>query len=340
MQPFRNLIRKLGAAGLLLSAVLLVLPPAFAQSCDSLTGFAKQVCLAQAASSAAGVAGAADKAMKDFTGDPLTTSLSDVVRGDTLPPTVEPKAFDPLLKLERAPNGSFILRTGIFELYAESYSLEPYDQQWARPSGFFPAPIKGRRAKVISDILKYTELHPEVAQATIQNLLGLTVYGTDFEKMPVQTQQAAVRILPRETLLLIKGAAQAKSLEKILLDRLGHKLPKVMQKAADAAAKAEQIDTEHQITATLKDLKTNSDAQQFTASGPRGTWLQMPGGFFIRYLPEGYAKTRLQVIVPEAAMEGVDPKKPLTFDPTQYLAVHAGTPAQRLGITLRPVGGR
>jgi hypothetical protein len=47
--------------------------------------------------------------------------------------------------------------------------------------------------------------------------------------------------------------------------------------------------------------------------------------------------------VPEAAMEGVDPKKPLTFDPTQYLAVHAGSPAQRLGISLVPVpvaGGR
>ena len=65
----------------------------------------------------------------------------------------------------------------------------------------------------------------------------------------------------------------------------------------------------------------------------------MEGGFYVRYLNEGIVRTRLQLIVPEAAMNQADPKKPLTFDPTQYVAVHAGTPAQILGITLRPVGG-
>src|SRR5579871_5896554 len=105
-----SLTQQLTRAGLAIIATLFVIQPAVAQSCDSLTGFAKQVCQAQAASSAAGVAGAADLAMRDFSGDPLTTSLSDVVRGDTLPPTIEPKAFDPLLKLERASDGSFILK--------------------------------------------------------------------------------------------------------------------------------------------------------------------------------------------------------------------------------------
>lgn len=312
---------------------------ASAQSCDSLTGFAKQACVAQAASSASGIGSAADSAMKTFSAAPLTTSLADAVQGDTLPPSVEPKAFDPLLKLPRVPDGSFILKAGIFEAYVQSYSLEPFDQGWGRASAFFPAPIKGRRAKVVSEILKYSELHPDVPQAYIQNLLGLTVYGMDLEKMPAQTQQAAVQILPKETLLLIKGAAQAKSMEKTLLGILGRKVPKPMQQAAGAAATAQQIDNQFGITKTVTDLKTNSESKEFTASGERGTWVQMPGGFFVRYLPEGYAKTRLQVIVPEAAMEGVDPKKPLTFDPTQYLAVHAGTPAQRLGISLRPVAG-
>src|ERR1700739_1903587 len=147
-------------------------------------------------------------------------------------------------KLPRVPDGSFILKTGISEAYVLSYSLEPYDQGWGRASGFFPAPIKGRRAKVISDILKYSELHPDIAQAYIQNLLGLTVYGTDLEKMPAPTQQAAVRILPKETLLLIKGAAQAKSLEKTLRGRRGRNSPKPMQQAAEAAATAQQIDNQ------------------------------------------------------------------------------------------------
>ncbi len=335
-----NSVTKLiNPAGLAIIAVLLAVHPAFAQSCDSLTGFAKQACVAQAASSASGIAGAADSAMKTFTGAPLATSLADAIQGETLPSSVEPKAFDPLLKLARVPGGAFILKAGIYEAYVQSYSLEPYDQGWGRASAFFPAPIKGRRAKVISDILKYSELHPDVPQAYIQNLLGLTVYGTDLEKMPAQTQQAAAQILPKETLLLIKGAAQAKSLEKTLLGVLGRHAPKGVQEVAGAVATAQAIDNQYGITKTAGDLKTNLESKEFTASGERGAWVQMPGGFYVRYLPEGYAKTRLQVIVPEAAMEHVDPNKPLTFDPTQYLAVHAGTPAQRLGISLRPAAG-
>jgi hypothetical protein len=319
------------------------LPPAFAQSCDSLTGFAKQACMAQAAGSASAIGSAADSAMKAFNAVPLSTSLADAIQGDTLPPSVEPKAFDPLLKLPRVTDGSFILKAGIFEAYVLSYSLEPYDQNWGRPSAFFPAPIKGRRAKVISEILKYSELHPDVPQAYIQNLLGLTVLGTDLEKMPALTQQAAARILPRETLLLLKGSAEAIKVRDTLIRILGRKMPKGVQQTAEAATKVQQIGDQYGITKTAAELKTNSESKEFTASGERGTWVQMPGGFFLRYLPEGYARTRLQVIVPEAAMEGVDPKKPLTFDPTQYLAVHAGSPAQRLGISLVPVpvaGGR
>jgi hypothetical protein len=329
--------------GCVVIAVALLIQSAFAQSCDSLTGFAKQACVAQAAGSASAIGSAADSAMKAFNAVPLSTSLADAVQGDTLPPSVEPKAFDPLLKLTRVPDGSFILKAGIFEAYVLSYSLEPYDQGWGRASAFFPAPIKGRRAKVISDILKYSELHPDVPQMYVQNLLGLTVYGTDLEKMPAPTQQAAARILPKETLLLLKGSAEAKKLRDILLGTLGKKLPKPMQQTAEAATKIQQLSDRYGISKTAAELKTNSESKEFTASGERGTWVQMPGGYFIRYLPEGYAKTRLQVIVPEAAMEGVDPKKPLTFDPTQYLAVHAGSPAQRLGISLVPVpvaGGR
>jgi hypothetical protein len=56
----------------------------------------------------------------------------------------------------------------------------------------------------------------------------------------------------------------------------------------------------------------------------------------VRYLPDGYMKTRLQVMVPDEAIAQADPKSPLTFDPTQYLAVLGQAPSERIGITLRP----
>lgn len=273
---------------------------------------------------------------------PLTTSLSDAIHLETLPPSLDPKEFAPLLKLERV-NGAFILKTGVYEAVLESYTLAFYDDHALRSSAFFPAPIKGSRAKVIADILKYAELHPDVPQPLIQNLLSYTVNGTDLQKMPPQTQQAAKKLLPKETLAKLRGAVQARVVENKILILLGRKVGKDAKTATDitgAIATAKEIDQTYGVTTTLKDMKSGSGT--FAAgSTERGAWVQMEGGFYVRYLNDGIVRTRLQVIVPEAAMEQhTDPKKPLTFDPTQYVAVHAGTPAQILGMTLRPVGGK
>jgi hypothetical protein len=313
--------------------------------CGDKKGFAKQLCEAKANAGGTALSGAGDTVMAQFKGAPLTTSIADAIHLEVLPPSIEPPSFEPLLKLQRADDGAFILKPGIYEAYLESYSLEPYDQGYPRGMAFFPAPIKGRLAKVISQILQYAELHPDVQQAYIQNLLGLMVYGTDLDKMPPLTQQAAAKLLPKDTLLMLHGAAQANKVRDFLLKELGRQAGandgKAAQQIAGAVAKEQQLDKQYGVTSMLGALKGQGTAGAIPAdSAPRGSWAQMPGGFYVRYLPESYVRTKLQVIVPEAAMEHVDPKAPLTFDPTQYLAVHVGTPAQRLGITLRLVGGR
>jgi hypothetical protein len=71
---------------------------------------------------------------------------------------------------------------------------------------------------------------------------------------------------------------------------------------------------------------------------PRGTWLEMPGGFYLRYLPEGANRMRLQLFVPDTALiasKGTG----LTFDPTEYVALLSQAPFSRIGITLRGVAG-
>jgi hypothetical protein len=315
---------------------------AFAQ-CDKKTGFARQICEAQATATANAITGASNSVTSALKSAPLTTSLSDAIHLETLPASIDPKEFAPLLKLERTDNGAFILKTGVYQAVLESYTLAFYDDHAIRGSAFFPAPIKGGRAKIIADTLKYAELHPDVPQPVIQNLLSYTVNGTDLQKMPPQTQQAAQKLLPKETLAKLRGAVQAKALENKILIMFGRKLGKDAKTATDitgAIATAKEIDQTYGITPTVKDMKAGSGT--FAAgSTERGAWAQMEGGFYVRYLNEGIVRTRLQVIVPEAAMEQhTDPKKPLTFDPTQYVAVHAGTPAQILGLTLRPVGGK
>jgi hypothetical protein len=300
---------------------------AFAQ-CEGKSGFARKVCEAQQGR----VGGNGNSGLPDF-GDnkanALTTNISDAIPLGTLPPTVDPKAFKPLTSLERSDDGAFILQAGIYEAYLQSYTLDANDVNLPKAGGYYPAPIKGRRARIVASLLKESELHPDVPQGEIQQLLLFIVQGLDLEKMPPAFQQTAMRVMSKEALRQLQGAAMAGAIEKSLMDILNQRIAK------DKNAR--------EITAEMNDA--GKQAQQNAAAAPqditagysepvqRGTWAQMPGGFYVRYLPDGYMKTRLQVIVPDAAIAGA--KSALTFDPTAYLAVLAGTPQERIGITLR-----
>jgi hypothetical protein len=313
--------------------------------CENKTGFAKHFCEVRKGGSGSSGSGLNIPDLDAFKGAALTTSFADTIHLGTLPATFEPKAFTPLSKLERTDDGSFVLRAGIFEAYVQSYSFEPGDTN-GRAGGFYPAPIKGRRAKVITDVLKYSELHPDVPQSDIQQLLWAIVGGADLEKMPASVQQTGGRILPPESLAQIQGSVVAKAANKVLMDTLDKWLrrnPQAGQAVAQAKEKAQQTDQAYGISDTIEDLTAaGSSSASFSQAGGlvvRGTWAEMPGGFFVRYLPDGGGRTRVQVIVPGTAIAQADPDKPLLFDPTQYLAVYGQTPPQRLGLSMRPVQG-
>jgi hypothetical protein len=315
--------RKLQQRGLLLLSLLIGIRAANAQ-CQGKSGFALQACLVAANASGASNAGA-PPAELNSKAPALTTGIADLIHLDSLPPTVEPSGFASLLKLDRTDDGSFILKTGIFEAYVQSYSLEPNDCA-NRAAGFYAAPIKGRRAEVIAAVLKQAELHPDVPQGDIQPLLWAIVSGADLEKMPAPVQHTAARILPQDLLAQLRGPVQAQAAEKALMSWLNQRVhnPAAKQSAAIAG----------------KWSGGNSQAVGSQAGGLgepvlRGTWAQMAGGWFVRYLPEGCAKTKVQVIVPDTAT--AQSTSPLLFDPTQFLAVHTQAPAMRLGLTLRQV---
>lgn len=297
--------------------------------CENKSGFAKLVCQAQANN-------ANNSALAPGMNDPraltITTGFADTIHLDTLPPTFEPKAFKPLTGLDRTDDGAFVLKAGMYEVYAQSYTLDASDPNITKPGGYYPAPIKGTKAKIVAAILKNVELHPDVTQADVQQLLFAVVAGTDLEKMPPQIQQVAVRVLPREIVTQMQGATQAKAIEKSLMDMLNQRFAKdknAQQKLAQMNDAMKQMQQSGGFPPSFR-----SDAESDVPVA-RGTWAQMPGGFYVRYLPDGYMKTRLQVMVPDAAIAQADPKSPLTFDPTQFLAVLGQAPSERIGVTLR-----
>jgi hypothetical protein len=322
------------AATLFVFGSLLAASLASAQ-CDGKSGFAKRACEAQASTNGSsglpavpGAGGAKES--------PITTGFSDTIHLDTLPPTIEPKAYKRLAALDRTDDGAFILKAGIFEAYVQSFTLDTGDSLATKAGGYYPAPIKGKRARIVADLLKQAELHPDVPQPDIQALLLAIVQGANLEQMTPALQQTAARVLPQDTLSLLQGATQARAAEKALMNILNKRL----SKDKTAQQKAGEISQAQQQAAVLTppaDFKSEAEAAMPVA---RGTWAQMPGGFYVRYLPEGFMKTRVQVIVPDAAIAQADPANPLVFDPTLYLAILCQAPAERLGLTLRPADAK
>jgi hypothetical protein len=310
------------SAVLMLLYSILAVHLAFAQ-CETKTGFAKQACEVESGKVESVNSGPNSVSLGRSRGKPLSTNFSDTIHLDTLPPTVQPTAFRQLARLDRTDDGSFILKAGMFEAYLESYPLD-FDASLSTIGGFYPAPIKGRRAPVIAAVLKQAELHPEVAQGDIQALLGWIVGGADLEKMPPQVQQTAARILPRETLALLQGATAANNGAEAILGYINSR-----------ASKGAQL---HQNTTGASGQGGGDSPSSPSSYLPvaRGTWAQMPGGFYVRYLPQRPGKTILQVMVPDTAIAQADPSAPLVFDPTQYLAVCGQSQGLRLGITMRP----
>jgi hypothetical protein len=306
----------------------------FAQ-CEDQTGFAKKACEVQAGTAVPGAAGSPRNA-------PLSTSFADTIHLDTMPATFEPPAFTPLATLKRNADGGFILAPGIYEAYLQSYSLDPGERMPPRPAGFYPAPIKGRQAKIIADVLKQSELHPDVPQGDIQALLLTIVSGITLEAMPPTIQQTAARVMSKEALQQLQGAVAAKAVQKALLNMLNQHLakdPKLQQQMAINAAKQREFERQTGLGQALKDMQTLNAAASLPTGEivVRGTWAKMPGGFFVRYLPEGFARTKVQVMVPDGVTNAEGPEALTAFDPTAYLAVYSQAPAQRLGISLRPV---
>jgi hypothetical protein len=320
------------SAVLMLLYSVLAVHLAFAQ-CETKTGFAKQACEVESGKIGPVNSGPNSASLGRSRGKPLSTNFSDTIHLDTLPPTVQPTAFRQLARLDRTDDGSFILKAGMFEAYLESYPLDS-DARLSTIGGFYPAPIKGRRATVIAAVLKQAELHPEVAQGDIQALLAWVVGGADLEKMPPQVQQTAARILPRETLALLQGATAAANVEGGILSYLNRRAkngPQAQQNTTGASGQGGEPD---------RDVRGGGDSPSSQSSYlpvARGTWAQMPGGFYVRYLPQSPGKTMLQVMVPDTAIAQADPSAPLAFDPTQYLAVCGQSQGLRLGITMRPV---
>jgi hypothetical protein len=275
--------------------------------------------------------GALDQAnpAKLLEGDPpITTSLDDAKFADDTRDGFTPKAIASLTSLKRTPTGGFVLKTGGYEMLTQSYCLKAGTHGPGGGDGYLFAPPLGPEEQAVVAIVRNSVQNPSIAQSSIQQLLWAIIARAKFEDLRDELKLTAAQLLTTEQLATLNRNA----LDMVpgpVLDEALSGMPAGVRAVFEAEAELRRMLTsaegsfeEMERVAVLAGAAPMGEGSRDV---PSGRWSLHPDGYYVRYLPEGYSRTRVQVWVPEgSAAVGKE------FDPAMHIAVPGNTSRQRL----------
>lgn len=238
------------------------------------------------ASAAPGHAGLLDGAPREA----VTTGIND-----TNPTSPWASVF--LKDLKPASVRSTRFGPGYYRLRLQSYCLHAGTYGPTQGDGYLLAPIKGDRAGLISSILVRSVTHPEIQQDDIQRLLwGIEAY-TPFADYPGDFQQR-VRPLLNEGEISSMGANQ-----DVVKNAVGGFLQSLLPSEISNAISQVQTWRNDLTNPTMAFPEL---AQLAVLSGPapvgegsrpsvEGQWSYVGNGAYIRFFPESYQITDVEI---------------------------------------------
>ena len=266
---------------------------------------------------------------------PITTSIQDAVYADPNRDGFDPGVAQDLASLPLDSKNRFILAPGYYTMTAQSYCLKAGTYGPTGGNAYLYAPLKGPQRKAVDAILRNSVDHPDIAQRDIQVLLWAIIARAKFENLNNRSKVVAARLL---------SSSQIASLNRNAIDVLTNRqvqgliggvptpVATVLQAEADMrrmlSTGASYGDLE--AVAVLAGMAPIGEGS--LTNVPANRWNRHPKGFWVRYDPSGYSRTRVEVYVPEDA----DGEK---YDPADSVAVPANTSRQRLGQSARVYGG-
>lgn len=265
----------------------------------------------------------------------ITTSFEDVNQsGSKFPDLIVVKNVQPLYLLPKATNGGFILCEGFFEMTNKSYCLHAGTFLPSKGDGYMYAPILGPKKDIITSILKNAEKHPEINQNEIQVLLWTIIARTRFSDYSGQVKLTAVALLSPIELTHLEGGMLG-ILPASLMNKAKSKIPDGVQNIFEAENKIRQLVASGNYTyADMEKYAIIAGMAPVRSDIPSGIWSLHPDGYYIRYFPSGYSKTKVQIYVPK---EIIASGKSVIYDATNDIACPANTGSQRLAQTNEPL---
>lgn len=230
-----------------------------------------------------------------------------------------------LMELPRTEQGAFVLSPGLYEADFKTYCLQPGTPGPSSKDVYFQAPLEGARKDMILTILLNSRKESQLEQKNVQLLLWSVVSHSDFDKLSPEVQYTARQLLSPKQVFELQGGmlGVVKTVARVLPSSGSkndiRKLFDMSVRSYEAFERLAVVNTPSQIR------RTNINQDQ---------WYKQKEGYYVRYIPDNYKQTRVQVYVPDSMVDRVaqEPENYIVFDPASWVVVPANSNAQRLGI--------
>lgn len=232
----------------------------------------------------------------------LSTSLEDAQQAVPFLDNYNPTDTRPLSILPQTQTNGFSVPGGDFELYAQSYCLRAGTHTPGSGQGYLYAPLKGKYDDIIRHVLQRSADHPELPQRDVQMLLWAIIAETKISDMPDERVQVARTLLTDKEIRKLNGGALGQIPDR-LKQRALAELPPLARQIFQAKATLRRLAVDSNSTFQQMEeaavLLGTPELPEDSREVPSGRWSYHGDGYFVRYFPDGYKKTRLQVSVPK-----------------------------------------
>ena len=260
---------------------------------------------------------------------PISTNIKDAIWGDPstdgFTPPGMPKA---LTSLPRTPQGGFVLAPGYYNMHAQSYCLHAGTHGPGGGDGYLLGPVKGSAKDAVTSILRNSVAHPEIEQHDIQLLLWAIVARAKFEDLDPRLKAVAAKLLTTKQLAGLNRSALA-VLTSPQLSQITGGMPGPVRTVIEAESRMRGLLTtpgssyaDIERVAVLGGVAPRGEG---SIDVPSTRWSKHPDGYWVRYKPNGYSNTWVEIWVPPGS-KGVGK----VYDPGTAIAVPVNTARQRL----------
>lgn len=253
----------------------------------------------------------------------ISTSLGDSFPTKTFPADSTPKQFADLRREPVSPTGVIALTTpGAYQMLVESYCMHVGSKapRGAADETYLAAPLKGRLADVFRTLIEGRRAHREIPQTDVQLLIWGLLLNEKVSALGSGPRNAALRLLSPRQLAETDAVPRVAEFAEGALGAEISKLPPEAQQLLQAERRVRTL--LESGTATYEEIARvaapSGTAAPTTKTPGHGDWSETGNGVYIRYVPQNYSRTLVQIYMPHPPLSGeaVFRQASLKFSPT------------------------